>query len=400
MAMTLPRPEPFRIASIDIFRALIMLLMIFVNDLWSLENIPGWLEHTTADYDGMGMADVVFPAFLFIVGLSIPFAIRNRISKGESLQKIAGHILIRSAALIIMGFFHVNFENITTLVVPVARPVYEILMTISFFLIWNVYPKDGRVARVSTKWLQGAGIIMLVLLALIYRGGSPENTVWMRPYWWGILGLIGWSYLVSSLVYLLARQKFWLITLMVVLFCFLNFQEFSPLFDHLPKLKVIISASNYSLVMCGVLASALFMQLPSKQGREWKYVGILMLLAIVFIGYGFDVRPLGGISKIKATPSWTAICAGISFFGYGLIFLIADKYRLVRWAKIIEPAGSMTLTCYLVPYLVYPLLGLVGWKWPEILTSGYIGLIKSLLFALVIIWMTGLLGKMKIKLRI
>jgi heparan-alpha-glucosaminide N-acetyltransferase len=398
--MALPKPEPVRIASIDIFRALIMLLMIFVNDLWSLRNIPGWLEHTPADFDGMGLADVVFPAFLFIVGLSIPLAIRNRILKGESPGKIAGHILLRSIALIVMGFFHVNFENINASLVPVSKPVFEIIMTIAFFLIWNVYPKDGRIWRLSTKWFQLAGITILVILALNYKGGSPENPVWMRPYWWGILGLIGWSYLISSMVYLLARQRFWLITGMVVLFCFLNFQEFSPLFEHLPKLKIIISASNYSLVMCGVLASAIFMQLPYQQGREWKFAGILVLLAVVFIGYGFDVRPLGGISKIKATPSWTAICAGISFLGYGIIFLIADKFRLIKWAKIIEPAGSMTLTCYLVPYLMYPIFVLVGWRWPEFLTTGYPGLLKSLLFALAIIWMTGLLGRMKIKLKI
>ena len=59
-----------RIASIDITRALTMLLMIFVNDLWSLSNIPAWLEHTAAQEDGMGVADAVFPAFLFIVGMS------------------------------------------------------------------------------------------------------------------------------------------------------------------------------------------------------------------------------------------------------------------------------------------------------------------------------------------
>ena len=55
-----------------------MLLMIFVNDLWSLTDIPGWLGHKAASEDGMGLADVVFPAFLLIVGLSIPHAIRAR----------------------------------------------------------------------------------------------------------------------------------------------------------------------------------------------------------------------------------------------------------------------------------------------------------------------------------
>ena len=46
-----------------------MVLMIFVNDLWSLKNIPGWLEHVAPGVDGIGLADVVFPAFLFIVAL-------------------------------------------------------------------------------------------------------------------------------------------------------------------------------------------------------------------------------------------------------------------------------------------------------------------------------------------
>ena len=68
------KPER-RISTIDILRALTMVLMIFVNDLWSLTNIPGWLGHVDAGVDGIGLADVVFPAFLFIVGLSIPQAI-------------------------------------------------------------------------------------------------------------------------------------------------------------------------------------------------------------------------------------------------------------------------------------------------------------------------------------
>ena len=67
-----------RVTSIDILRALTMVLMIFVNDLWSLKNIPAWLEHVERGVDGIGLADVVFPAFLFIVGLSLPFAIDNR----------------------------------------------------------------------------------------------------------------------------------------------------------------------------------------------------------------------------------------------------------------------------------------------------------------------------------
>ena len=64
-----------RIASIDILRALTMLLMIWVNDFFTLIDIPKWLTHASATEDYMGFSDVIFPLFLFIVGLSIPFAI-------------------------------------------------------------------------------------------------------------------------------------------------------------------------------------------------------------------------------------------------------------------------------------------------------------------------------------
>src|SRR5215210_3473957 len=105
------KPLPARLHSIDVFRAVTMLLMIFVNDVDAVTNIPGWIKHADANTDGLGFADTIFPAFLFIVGLSLPFAIKNRINKGHSLYSVAAYIVLRSFALLVMGFFHVNLEN-------------------------------------------------------------------------------------------------------------------------------------------------------------------------------------------------------------------------------------------------------------------------------------------------
>ena len=101
-----------RVTSIDIVRALTMVLMIFVNDLGSLKDIPLWLEHVKPGVDGIGLADVVFPAFLFIVGLSLPFAIENRRKKGDSELQLVKHVLVRTVALLVMGVFLVNGETI------------------------------------------------------------------------------------------------------------------------------------------------------------------------------------------------------------------------------------------------------------------------------------------------
>ncbi|MDD3095442.1 MAG: DUF5009 domain-containing protein [Candidatus Marinimicrobia bacterium] len=53
-----------RVRSIDIFRGLTILLMIFVNDVAGVRNIPGWLKHAEPGSPGMTFVDVVFrPSF-------------------------------------------------------------------------------------------------------------------------------------------------------------------------------------------------------------------------------------------------------------------------------------------------------------------------------------------------
>ena len=50
-----------------------MLLMIWVNDFWSLKDIPKWLQHANYGEDYLGFSDVIFPLFLFLVGLELLF---------------------------------------------------------------------------------------------------------------------------------------------------------------------------------------------------------------------------------------------------------------------------------------------------------------------------------------
>lgn len=80
-----------------------MFTMIFVNDFWKVHDVPHWLEHAVYGEDFMGLADIVFPCFLFAVGMSIPYAIERRYAKGFSAESTLGHILSRTFALLVMG---------------------------------------------------------------------------------------------------------------------------------------------------------------------------------------------------------------------------------------------------------------------------------------------------------
>lgn len=389
-----------RIASIDIFRALTMVVMIFVNDLWSLKEIPEWLGHMPAKYDGMGLADVVFPVFLFIVGLSVPHAIKARMKKGEPNRQIAGHVLLRALALLVMGVFIVNFENINARLMPISRQIWEILMIIGFFLIWNIYPKNRFFEKFRPYWFQIAGIFLLIVLAIIYKGGTVENPAWMKRHWWGILGLIGWAYLVSATIYIISNGKLIWILVGWLFLMLLNLNEAKPFFEGAPKFRIIVGASYHALVMSGVLATVIYERLKKINRNHYTIAGVLLASGVILTIYGFAIRPYGGISKIYATPSWTAICAGISFAVFGILYIIADKYKYTRWASFIAPAGRSTLTCYLVPYVVYPIMVIVGFKLPAYLTTGSVGLLKSILFALLIVGITALLEKIHVRLKI
>ena len=385
-----------RFKSIDIFRALTMLLMIFVNDLWTLTDIPEWLGHKTASEDGMGLADVVFPAFLFIVGLSIPWAIEARINKGHSRIRILKHIAERSVALLVMGVFMVNLENINAYALPINKYYWQILMTLGFFMIWNNY-RGKILGRIPPNVMKIAGVLILIFLAVIYRGGSANDPQWMKPHWWGILGLIGWGYLVNALLYLGLHHRLAWMVLATIIFYLLNINEFVSPFEF--NLRIVISASNHVSVMTGMLVTIILINLREKELMKYLIPVLLGLSLLLFI-FGFLTRPLWGISKIQATPSWAAVCAGISTACFVILHIIADRMKITRWADIIAPAGNSTLTCYLIPYYAYAIFALASLQLPEILFAGVAGLIKSLLFSLLIVLVTGWLGRLKISLKI
>ncbi len=399
---TLKSPS-LRLDSIDIFRAFTMFLMIFVNDLWSLEEVPNWLEHSKAAEDAMGLSDVVFPGFLFIVGLSIPFAIANRRSKGDSNGVITMHIIERTFALLLMGIFIVNLENAVQSGMVVSKYVWEILMVVAFFLIWNVYPANPEKKSLYTG-LKILGYMILLGLAVIYKGGDEANPSWMKTHWYGILGLIGWSYFLCALVYQAAGDRIGLIVGGWLFFVLFNLAEFAGIFDFLEPVKdyvwIVGGGSMPAFTMGGVVASVIFRFYSRQNKVNTTYLWILLALGVVCLAYGFGTRPFWGISKIRATPAWVGICSGISFFSFAFLFWLVDLKKIKDWANVLKPAGTATLTCYLIPYIWYAVITLAGIGLPLYLRTGIVGLIKSALFSLLIIVVTGLINKIGIKLKI
>jgi predicted acyltransferase len=400
--MDLKNVPAARLASIDIFRAVTMLTMIFVNDFWTLKDVPMWLEHSAARDDAMGLSDIVFPAFLFIVGLSIPYAIGNRKAKGEGWVPILTHIFERTFALLLMGIFIVNYENILSDELIISGYFREIAMVVAFFLIWNTYPNRPQKKKLYTT-LKVGGYFILICIAAIYKGGDPGNPSGMETHWWGILGLIGWTYFLCAPIYLFAGDRVLVIIGAWVFFIVFNLLDFAGAFSFIHGVKIYIwvvgGGSMPAFAMAGVTASVIYRTYGRKISGE-KFVSWLVILGLFCCCYGFGTRPFWGISKIRATPAWVGLCTGISFMFFAFFFLLADINKKRQWAESIKPAGNATLTCYLIPYVWYALITIVGIALPMCLRTGWMGLCKSFLFSLLVIILTGQVNKRGIKLKI
>ncbi|MDR2949919.1 MAG: DUF5009 domain-containing protein [Prevotella sp.] len=385
--------KPARIASIDIYRALTMFFMIFVNDLWSITGVPHWLEHAAADEDMLGFSDIVFPSFLFILGMSIPLAIEIRKRKGDSNITILKHILIRSVALLAMGMFTVNTEYGEA---TIGKPLFTIIMLLGFFLIWNLYPKtEDKKKQNFYSILKVIGVIILVVLAFIYR--DPKGDIF-QPRWWGILGLIGWTYLLCAIIYLyLNKRRIYLFIALVlfILLCVAGSNHWLGSFDGI----IPGNGCFHAFTMCGMLISLLFNQSKSDLSINKKMM-IATSAGIVFFIAAFVSHYFWIISKIQATPTWLFICTSISILFYVFMYWIADMKRKASWFDIIKPAGTATLTCYLIPYLLYSIFILTSFTLPEAITASPVGLVKCVVFAFVTIGITALLGKVGVKLKI
>lgn len=387
-----------RIGSIDVLRAFTMFLMIFVNDLWTLSGIPHWLEHTAATTDGMGLADIVFPAFLVVMGMSVPLSIQTRLLRGHSQLLILRHIAGRSIALLIMGVFTVNTPLLNSTATGINKYWYEIIVVAGFFLIWNVYPRIEGSRKYFYRALQALGVIILLVFALIYKGnGEANEIVGFQPRWWGILGLIGWAYLGSAVLYLFLRNS-----VIMLFICWIGFTAF-----NIAGNAGIFGAGEVfpgngafqALSFAGILTTVCMHQLKAKY-TYLRLIPCLLAAGVVLIVSGLFLRDFFIISKILATPPWVLICSGISVILFAGFYYLADVKEKNSWFALIKAGGTSTLTCYLIPYLWYDFAELYNLNLPDWMKAGVTGIFKSALFAIIIIRITSILEKVKVKLKI
>jgi predicted acyltransferase len=404
---TLAAPAPpARVVSVDIFRGLTMAVMIFVNQIAGVHGLPWWNYHMSeviedpAKVNGMTYVDVVFPAFLFILGMAIPLAAGRRFAEGTSQLALWGHILARAVSLVVLGLLLANAGRVDAGLTGLTKGQWACLALLGAVLLWHVAPRQTS----HPGWhraLRLLGLALLVAMFALFRRTSRDgHAAWLDFGYWEILGLIGRAYLAACILYLPLRRwrwtpAFWFVILTAANIC--SRLGWTPWLDRLPyAIWIFEDGALPSIAMAGILCGSIYLSdaiAPTLRAKLLWGAGY----AAVLYAAGWAAAPLG-ISKNAGTPAWCLLSSAISATIFLALYWIADVRGLRRWAAFVQPAGSNTLLTYLVPDFFYFAVGL-GWLGATF-SHGAPGVALTFVFTAAMLAVAALLTRWGVRMRL
>jgi predicted acyltransferase len=177
---TMDSPLPGRVVSVDFFRGLTMFLLAGeaagVWDAISKYNNPVAQFFATQlshhEWHGLHFWDLIQPFFMFIVGVAIPFAVANRLRKGDSIEKIRNHAFKRAFLLLFFGWA-LYFIEADHFVLRLQNVLAQ--LSVTYIVAFLIRDKSFKFQIIFT-------LVILLLIDLAYRFFPVEgfNHPWVR----------------------------------------------------------------------------------------------------------------------------------------------------------------------------------------------------------------------------
>jgi predicted acyltransferase len=328
-------PAGGRLLSLDVFRGIVITGMILVTD-------PGTYAHTWhqfrhAEWNGATATDMIFPAFLFMVGLAIPFSIGSRAELGTSSTRSALRIIRRSIALFLLGLGINGFPDYvwTTLRLPGILQRIAVCYALCAFLYLSVRERkqrDRTVVFVSVSVFLLAGYWAMlklievpgigrghldpygVLPAVVDRAVFGANHLWQ----WGIRTDGKITYDPEGLL--------------------------STLPALVPTLVGMIVGDRVRPPQSASLASIRTLWLK------------LFLLGVGLIVIGLALSPWQPINKSIFTSTFSVLSTGVSLCVFSLLYACVDDYGLRRGMTPALILGTNAILAFVVSSIITTML--------------------------------------------
>jgi predicted acyltransferase len=335
-----PAMPASRIASVDVYRGFVMLLMMgevlgFANVSKALPGNTFWhilaFNQDHVAWTWLGLHDMIQPSFTFLVGVVLPFSITSRKNKGATFGSLLAHTVKRAIILILLGIFlrsmggnqtYFTFEDTLSQIgmgytFLVLLGFYSqrvqitalVVILVGYWLAFALYPLPGAnfdysIAGVTANWEHN-------LHGFAAHWNKNTNLAWAFDRW------------------------------------FLNlFPRESPFLNNEGGYSTLSFIPTLGTMILGLLAGNILNSLraPSEKLKQFVIIGVGLLV----LGTILHFTGINPIVKRIWTPAWTLFSGGICFLFLAFFYGIIDIKQHKRWSFFLTVIGVNSIAAYVI----------------------------------------------------
>jgi predicted acyltransferase len=349
--------ETRRLVSLDVFRGITIAGMVLVNNPGTWEHVYGPLQH--AAWHGWTPTDLVFPFFLFIVGIAIPLAFGNRVESGRTTRDLYLKIIKRTLIIFAIGLFLNGFPYFGLAEYRIPGVLQRIAVCYFFASIIFLNAKVRTQLVITIALLLGYWLLLKFVPAPGFAAGDLTKEGSLPSY-------------VDRVVF---GKHVW---------------SQARVYDPEGFLSTIPAIAT---TMMGVLTGH---WLRTEKRRYEKAAGLFVVgAACVAVGWAWNF--FFPINKALWTSSYVLFTGGLALQFLAFCYWLIDIKGYRAWAKPFEVFGLNAIALYVGAGLMASLLGeikvggvsLGSWIYSNLFASWASPLNASLAFAIafVLVWL-------------
>jgi predicted acyltransferase len=340
-----PSTEPTarRVISIDVYRGLVMFLMLF--EMTHLEHFASLRKessfwsfihfHTShVEWFGCSLHDLIQPGFSFLVGAALAFSLAARKSRGDSFGRMLGHVVIRSFILISLGIFLRSLDsNQTNFTFDDTLTQIGLGYTFLFLIAW--LPTLGQFFALAVILIGYWAVFALYPVSIDFDYAAvgvaadwPYHRSGFESHW-NKNSNAAWAF-----------DTIWMNL----------FPRESPFIKSNGGYCTLSFIPTLGTMLLGLFAGSWLRTVNDVGSRLLRFIGaiaICMSLALVI-----DYAGLCPIVKKIWTPTWTLYSGAWCFAFLLALHLICDLKGYVAWSFPLRVIGANSIAAYVMSWTV------------------------------------------------